>query len=162
MFSRIELLPQKKLIGKHLTMSFAENRTGILWQSFMPRRKEIQNNLGTDLFSIQEYGEKWDPKNVDPHAPFEKWAAIEVTNFDTIPEGMVSYTLAEGSYAVFIHKGPPSVFLKTFSYIFDTWLPQSGYTLHNRPHFEILGEKYKNEHPESEEEVWIPVKPVSS
>jgi len=30
--------------------------------------------------------------------------------------------------------------------------------LDNRPHFEVLGEKYKNGDPESEEEIWIPVK----
>jgi hypothetical protein len=30
--------------------------------------------------------------------------------------------------------------------------------LDNRPHFEILGEKYKNADPDSEEDVYIPVK----
>jgi AraC family transcriptional regulator len=30
--------------------------------------------------------------------------------------------------------------------------------LDNRPHFEILGEKYKQGSPDSEEEIWIPVK----
>jgi AraC family transcriptional regulator len=25
----------------------------------------------------------------------------------------------------------------------------------DRPHFEILGDKYKNDHPDSEEEIWI-------
>ncbi|MGK2861531.1 MAG: GyrI-like domain-containing protein [Chitinophagaceae bacterium] len=45
-----------------------------------------------------------------------------------------------------------------FSYIFNTWLPPSGYDLDNRPHFEILGEKYKNDDPLSEEEIWIPIK----
>ena len=33
------------------------------------------------------------------------------------------------------------------------------YTLDDRPHFEILGEKYKNQDPDSEEELWIPIKP---
>jgi AraC family transcriptional regulator len=47
---------------------------------------------------------------------------------------------------------------KTFQYIFGTWLPNSEYVLDNRPHFEILGEKYKNDDPTSEEEIWIPIK----
>jgi AraC family transcriptional regulator len=42
-------------------------------------------------------------------------------------------------------------------YIFNTWLPKSGYQLDRRPHFEILGEKYKNNNPDSEEEIWIPI-----
>lgn len=33
------------------------------------------------------------------------------------------------------------------------------YEIDFRPHFEILGEKYKNNDPGSEEEVWIPVRP---
>jgi AraC family transcriptional regulator len=41
---------------------------------------------------------------------------------------------------------------------FSTWLPDSEYRLDVRPHFEVLGEKYKNDDPESEEEIWIPIK----
>ena len=48
----IKTLIQKKLIGKQLTMSFANNQTAKLWQMFMPKRKEIKNNLITELFSI--------------------------------------------------------------------------------------------------------------
>ena len=38
MQAEIKIIPQKKLIGKRLTMSFANNRTAELWRSFMPRR----------------------------------------------------------------------------------------------------------------------------
>ena len=34
----------------------------------------------------------------------------------------------------------------------------SEYEFDNRPQFEILGEKYKNNAPDSEEEIWIPIK----
>jgi AraC family transcriptional regulator len=71
---------------------------------------------------------------------------------------MESFTLKGGLYAVFLHKGAASTGQKTFQYIFEMWLPNSGYLLDNRPHFEILGAKYKNEDPNSEEEVWIPIK----
>jgi len=74
-------------------------------------------------------------------------------------DGMESYTLTGGLYAVFIHKGAASTGPKTFKYIFGTWLPNSDFILDNRPHFEILGKKYIHEDPDSEEEVWIPVKP---
>jgi AraC family transcriptional regulator len=66
--------------------------------------------------------------------------------------------LKDGLYAVFLHKGAASTGGKTFKYIFETWLPNSCYLLDNRPHFEILGAKYKNDDPGSEEEVWIPIK----
>jgi AraC family transcriptional regulator len=152
------LLP-KKLIGQRIITSFSENRTVELWQKFMPHRKEINNNLTSDLISMQVYPDSYDFKSFNPITRFEKWAAVEVADFDTIPEGMETFTLFGGLYAVFIHKGAASTGSKTFQYIFGTWLPASDYELDNRPHFEILGKKYKNDDPASEEEVWIPIKP---
>jgi AraC family transcriptional regulator len=38
-------------------------------------------------------------------------------------------------------------------------LPKSEYELDYRPHFEILGEKYKNNDQLSEEDIFIPIKP---
>ncbi|MDQ6610330.1 MAG: GyrI-like domain-containing protein [Bacteroidota bacterium] len=153
---RIETLIEKKLIGKRLTMSLADNKTLSLWKSFMPRRKEIQNNTGSELYSLQLY-DRWYFNNFNPNAEFEKWAAIEVANFDAVPAEMETFILTGGLYAVFIHKGSNTDY-QTFDYIFTTWLPNSKFLLDDRPHFEILGEKYKNGDSDSEEEIWIPIK----
>jgi AraC family transcriptional regulator len=72
---------------------------------------------------------------------------------------METFTLTSGLYAVFQYKGTANEAAGTFQYILGTWLPNSEYTLDSRPHFEILGEKYKNNDPDSEEEIWIPIKP---
>lgn len=157
MIPRIERLKEKKLIGKRLSMSIANNKTFELWKSFMPRRHEIQNKLTSDLISLQHYNESFNFEIFDTNLSFEKWAAIEVTNFEHVPENMETYIIPEGLYAVFLHKGPASEGFRTFQYIFQTWLPHSDYLLDNRPHFEILGKAYKNNDPDSEEEVWIPV-----
>jgi len=158
MLSRIETLSEKKLVGKRMKMTFANNKTRELWQIFMPQRKKIMNVLTTDLFSLQNYDNSFDFKNFNPDAVFEKWAAVEVADFNSIPDGMESYLLTSGLYAVFIHKGAANEGAKTFQYIFGTWLPASDYLLDNRPHFEVLGGKYKNDDPSSEEEIWIPIK----
>jgi AraC family transcriptional regulator len=155
---RIETLSEKKLIGKKISMSFAENKTVELWKGFMPRRKEIKNNLTTELFSLQVYNKSFDFEKFNQDLLFEKWAAIEVEDFNTIPDEMECFILNSGLYAIFIHKGAASTGEKTFKYIFETWLPTSDYYLDDRPHFEILGAKYKNEDPDSEEEIWIPIK----
>lgn len=154
----IQTLPEKFLIGNHLTMSLAENKTAELWRSFMPQRKEIINAVSSDLFSMQVYDAEYSFKNFDPAATFEKWAAVEVHDFKNVPEGMETFVLKSGLYAVFQHKGGPAAGFKTFSFIFGTWLPASAYDLDNRPHFEILGEKYNGNEPDSEEEIWIPVR----
>jgi AraC family transcriptional regulator len=153
---RIVMLSEKKLIGKHMVMSLANNKTGELWRTFMPRRREIRNNMTADLLSLQVYDQPVDLRNLQQE--FEKWAAIEVSTFDAIPEGMAAFTLPGGLYAVFPYKGS-STDTQIFHYIFGTWLPNSDYTLDNRPHFEVLGEKYKNADPNSEEDIWIPITP---
>jgi AraC family transcriptional regulator len=158
MMPRFEILAEKKLVGKRLKMSLAKNTTSQLWSSFMPRRKEIVHAITTDLISMQVYDASHSFSTFDFHAAFDKWAAIEVSDFSSVPEGMETFTLPGGLYAVFHYKGR-STDPEIFRYIFGTWLPQSDYVPDHRPHFEILGEKYRNNDPESEEEIWIPVKP---
>jgi AraC family transcriptional regulator len=158
MIPRIEILTEKKLIGNRIMMSLADNKTHELWKSFMPRRKEIKSNLSDDLFSLQVYDNISYFENFNPGTMFEKWAAAEVSDFEIIPDGMEKFILEGGLYAVFLHIGGASKGNITFQYIFGTWLPASDYILDHRPHFEILGEKYKNNNPDSEEEIWIPIK----
>lgn len=149
-------LSVKKLVGKRLNMSLANNKTAELWRSFMPGRKEINNRVTGDLISMQVYNEPVRPG--DFNQEFEKWAAVEVLNFEDVPEKMDTYTLSSGLYAVFNYKGL-STDSSVFVYIFSIWLPNSMYFLDDRPHFELLGDKYKNGDPDSEEEIWIPIKP---
>ncbi|MNY16278.1 Bacterial transcription activator, effector binding domain [compost metagenome] len=159
---QIRTLSPKKLIGQRLQMSIAKNLTFELWSRFMPRRKEIENAIGSNLYSLQVYDSKLDIKDFNPSTLFDKWAAIEVSDLDNVPVEMESLELAGGLYAVFLYKGKPSDFASTFNYIFREWLPNSEFELdNNRPHFEILGEKYKNNDPDSEEEVWVPIRKKS-
>ena len=155
---RIETLTEKNFVGKRLTMSLSNNKTFELWSSFMPRRKEIQQSIRTELYSMEVYPQSYFT-NFSPATEFEKWAAVEVPDFETIPNGMETLSCPGGLYAVFIHKGPASEGPKTYQYIFINWLPTSGYQVDLRPHFAVMGEKYKREYPSSEEELWIPVKP---
>lgn len=150
-------LEAKTLIGQKLTMSLTKNLTGKLWAGFMPRRKEIRHAVNSDLISLQVYDGVLQLDPFDPSKVFTKWAAVEVNQVDEVPEGMEQFTIPAGRYAVFHYKGSstdPSI----FGYIFGTWLPASGYQLDDRPHFEVLGEKYKNNDPSSEEDIWIPIK----
>lgn len=159
MESRIITLAPKKMVGMHTSTSLANDKTVQLWQTFMPRRKEVKNTKDGNFYSMQVYDPTLDFNDFNPSVVFEKWAAVEVSNYDQIPEGMETYDLAGGMYAVFMHKGTADVFMKNLNYIYGTWLPQSEYQLDNREHFEVLAEKYKGpQNPDSEEEIWIPIK----
>lgn len=153
---RIEIISEKKLIGKKLTTSLADNKTHELWKSFMPRKSEIKNTISNHLISMQIYDANYF-KEFSPMNQIEKWATIEVSSFEELPNEMETFILIGGEYAVFDYKGSSND-PKIFQFIYNDWLPKSGYILDNRPHFEVLGEKYKNNDPSSEEEIWIPIK----
>ncbi len=153
---RIETISEKKLIGLCRTMSFAKFEVAQLWQAFMPLKKSISNPANSDRISLAIYHPEHF-RHFDPMRSFEKWAAVEVLDWEKIPDGLEAFTLPGGKYAVFDYKGSssdPSV----YRYIFGTWLPQSDFELDQRPHFEVLGEKYRNNDPDSEEEIWIPIR----
>lgn len=154
---RIETAKEKLLVGKSLKMSLAANKSGMLWESFIPKIQDIKNNVTNDKLSLQVY-EKDYFDNFNPNKEFIKWALIEVTDFDNVATEVERFVLPSGQYAVFIHKGDTKEFYKTSQYIYSVWLPNSDYTLDHRPHFEVLGEKTKKDDPNSEEEIWIPIK----
>jgi AraC family transcriptional regulator len=81
--------------------------------------------LTNDLISMQVY-KPTHFADFKPTNEFEKWATVEVTNFESVPTEMETFSLAGGLYAVFDYKGSsndPSI----FQYIFGTWLPSSEY-----------------------------------
>lgn len=153
---RIKILKEKKLIGYCLKMSLTQNKTGQLWGQFGPRIKEIKNRVSEDKISMQIFDPSY-YSNFNPENEFEKWATVEVEDFKSIPNNMQAFTLQEGMYAVFDYKGSSSDH-SIFQYIFWKWLPKSPYQIDDRPHFEVLGKNYKNNDPNSEEAIWVPIK----
>tara|TARA_R110001583_G_scaffold194982_1_gene368072 strand:+ start:198 stop:680 length:483 start_codon:yes stop_codon:yes gene_type:complete len=147
---------EKKLIGIQTSMSLKKSKYIELWSRFMPRRKEITNQISAAIFDLQIYNNSYF-KNFKPTHEFEKWVAVEVATFDTIPLDMECFTLKAGNYAVFNYKGL-NTDTTIFKYIYGEWLGISEFEIDDRPHFQVLGENYKNNDPNSEEEIWIPIK----
>jgi AraC family transcriptional regulator len=155
----IRMCGEKNMVGLRIYTSLAEDNTIAMWQQFMPRRKEINNRVDELLYSVQVFNGGLDVEEFTPKTIFEKWATMEVSDFETIPEGMNPFTLPAGLYAVFNYKGLSSAFFEAAQYIYGSWLPESVYVLDDRPHFDVMGEKYLGpDNLESEEEIWIPVK----
>jgi AraC family transcriptional regulator len=153
---RIKTLNEKRLLGKRLRMSLFNNRTSELWRSFIPETAKIKKKVSTDLISMRVYDSPMEPGSLGQE--FDKWAAVEVSDFGEMPEDMETFVLAGGLFAVFDYQGM-STDNSIFIYIFNDWLPSSNYQLDSRPQFEVLGDQYKNNDPASREEIWIPIKP---
>ena len=143
----------------HTQTSLSDNTMPQLWQKFMPRVKEIGNLADPgNYYAIFPYHPDFLMDNFDEHSYIQKWAAVEVRDFDSVPEGMLSYEFTGGKYAVFTYKGLANQFHTALDYIFAHWLPQSEYELDMRDEFELIGNKYYGpNHLESELDIYIPI-----
>jgi AraC family transcriptional regulator len=129
----------------------------LLWQRFKPRVKTIENRLGTDFYSVHVYAAGTTFEKFTPNTLFEKWAAVEVSNSDNIPDEMEVLSLPSGLYAVFVHHGLSSGYAQTSQYIFEQWLPNAGYRVDGRPHFDLFGADYRLDDADAREEIWVPI-----
>ncbi|MFK2820998.1 GyrI-like domain-containing protein [Flavobacteriaceae sp. LMIT009] len=155
---RIETIAEKQLVGHALEMSLVSNKTQELFSGFMPLKKSIINSLSNDVYEVMVYPYNHF-KEFNPANTFTKWATVEIFTFEDAPNDMSQLTLQSGLYAVFTYKGLPQDFGVFMQHVFMEWLPKSEFTLDDRPHFNVLGAAYKNNHPDSEEDVYIPIKP---
>ena len=143
-------------LGKRRDMSFAKNGTHHLWSSFMPRRSEIKTAVGMEVYSIDRYPNGFFDA-FDPRQEFERWATVKVSEDSPIPEGMELIKVPGGDYAVFHYQGRPSESPQFFQWVFNSWIPEAGFKVDDRPHIAVMGEKYKGEDPTSEEDIYIPI-----
>ena len=156
----IETMPATNLVGVGASMSLSHDSTGRLWQALMPRREEIENRIPDRYFSMRIYkkSEMSIEEMFSPQTTFDKWAAVEVAQFGSIPDGLEKYVLGGGNYAVFLHRGPAREFPNTMRYIFGEWLPDSPFELDDREHFEVLPEKWSPEDEAAEELIYVPIR----
>jgi len=89
---------------------------------------------------------------------FEYIAGLPVSKVEDIPEGFVARQVPEHTYAVFAHKGDLPSLSNTYEFIYETWLPQSGYTLADNLDFEYYDDDFKNFAPDSVFYIYIPIK----
>ncbi|MBU2929035.1 GyrI-like domain-containing protein [Winogradskyella psychrotolerans] len=149
---KIKTCSEIKVIGLSSKIKMNEQHKIVaLWKRFMPRKHEIENLASKDLIAMQIYS---DFNNFE--TPFDIWACAEVLNGHNLPDTMSTFTIPQGDYAIFNHKGMDAG--ATYQKIMTEWLPTSGYDIDARPHFQVMGEKYKNGSPDSEEDFFVPIK----
>ena len=124
--------PEVKIVG--IARQYQEEDLDIetLWSAFRPNVNQIRNREGCDAFGI--YEEYHESKN---SVGFSYICSVQVSDFDHVPEGMISRTIPEHLYAVFRHKGSMSFLPETLKYIWGSWLPKSNYEYVEKPDFEL-------------------------
>lgn len=145
------------LFGRSLRMSLKENQTRALWSGFRKELKPILGSEKVDFYSVEKYDSLRYFSSFNADKTFEKWATIEKGIAPSLEKELAELQIESGLYAVFNYKGHPRAVHQVYTYILGEWLLHSKYRLDNRPHLAKMGEKYKNDSVDSEEELWIPI-----
>ena len=123
-----------------------------LWSAFRPFVNQITNRVGVDAFGIyEEYQER------ESSVGFSYICSVEVSDFDEVPEGMISRIIPEHLYAAFRHKGPLSFLPETLKYIWGSWLPKSNFEYVEKPDFELYAPGTQPKDPDKIVNLYIPV-----
>ncbi len=102
-----------------------------VWGKVNPRCEEIQQQTG------EAYGVCGE---MEEDGRFHYLAGYGVKEAAALPDGMERWDVPEQTYAVF--PCTLKTIGETYQYIFDTWLPQSGYTKADGPDFELYDESF--------------------
>jgi AraC family transcriptional regulator len=142
------------LCGASEAMSLQTFTPWTLWPRVMPRLAQIRNRTSQDRISLRNFNgiPVFGPQ---ANPDFTYWGGVEVLEAN---KGFEHLEIPAGTYAVFHYKGLSSD-STIWRYIYSQWLPNSEWELDERPHFERLGSKYKNDDPTSEEDIYIPIRP---
>ena len=142
-----------KAVGMMFSGKVKGNELYELWDRFSKVISEIPNRSNTDMCYgiVNPFSTKMEDGEM------EYVAAVEVDNFNNVPEGMVSIEIPESHYAIFTHKGHIRNFMDTIKFVFGQWLPNSDYKIMNAPELEVYDERFNVDSVDSELEFCIPV-----
>jgi len=105
-----------------------------LWIAFRPYAEAVvHRRVGGHFFGIHEQYQE-----TDDGVEFTYVCAMEVEDFEDVPEGMVTRTIPAQLYAVFTHDDDVLTIPETMKYIWGSWLPKSKYEYVERPDFELF------------------------
>jgi AraC family transcriptional regulator len=157
-------LDEMTVVGLSSLVSMKCNIIHQLWERFAPREKEIEN-VAIPGVALEV---SFDYEKVEMEGENEDWLFIDVVGLpvsstDNIPEGMTYKVVPAHRYAKFVHKGPISKIMETYNYIWQEWLPNSGKEYDwEACAVEWYDERFKMESEDSEFDIYIPIKDVSS
>ncbi|GAA0345251.1 hypothetical protein GCM10008967_39600 [Bacillus carboniphilus] len=120
----VSTIGEKKLVGfRVLASNIEEFQQDIPKASLeLIRRKNEIHNLVEPVKLIGAFKAGETSEEDDGY-----WSCLEVTDFEQIPEGMVTLTVPEQQYAVLQFKGHASEIYGTYTHLHQ-WIQENGYT----------------------------------
>jgi AraC family transcriptional regulator len=158
---KIERLPAQTLVGMRKPMSMESLPIVQLWRAFMPRHREVQSRVGMELYAVRDFTDV-DFRKFHPATQFDVWAAVKVSDVQSVPKDMEVLNIPAGEYLFFTYKGLPDGLDADLQNLRLEWLPALGCRMDSRPFVAAMGAEYRNGDPNSEEKIWMPVQLVGS
>ena len=148
-------LDQIKLVGISKTLNSmltAESNSYVeiprLWIQFIEKKNDIQHRSSTVSTG---YCLHTDSNHIN------YLAAVEVKEFNDLPEGLITQTIPGGKHAVFTHFGKLDHLKKTINYIYTKGLPQAGLRQRAEYHLEVYDHRFNPALDTSEFTIYIPI-----
>ncbi len=157
---KIVELTEIKVAGLRGETTLRDNKLRELWERANAAFPEIPNLVRDGRgFGICEACLNNTLYTMNEDVLFSEVAGAEVSSFDGIPEEFVRKTIPGGRYAVFTHRGTLKKLPQTFDYIWGTWFLTTKEEMDDREDFEMYDGRFLGyDHPESEIDLYIPVK----
>jgi AraC family transcriptional regulator len=102
------------------------------------------------------YGVCYMPKGL-PDGIFEYIAGVRINLPEEAPAGMVVYEVPEQRYAVFEQHGSMQALFEMNTYIYQSWLPRSGYRRTDGPDLEIYTDTFNDFKEDSILYLYVPI-----
>jgi AraC family transcriptional regulator len=128
-----------------------ESSSGIpaLWQRFGPYIGRIPGQIGRVAYGVRY--------NTDDAGNFDYLCAVQVEDFSKLSSEWTRLRIPARRYAVFTHPGHVSGIRRTWTTIFNKWLPESGHRVADAPELERYGEDFDPRTGIGGIEIWIPI-----
>jgi AraC family transcriptional regulator len=120
------------------------------WQRFVPHIGHIPGQVGRVAYGVR--------CNCDDDGNMDYVCGVEVSDFSELPPEMSRVRLAKQKYAVFAHSDHISTIRRTWTTIWNGWLPASGHEIADAPDFERYSETFDPVRGTGGVEIWIPIK----
>ncbi|PQV53975.1 AraC family transcriptional regulator [Paraburkholderia sp. BL21I4N1] len=120
------------------------------WQRFNADFGKVSGQVGGVAYGVGY--------NADEAGNFDYLCGVEVSDFSALPATFSRVRIPAQRYAVFSHREHVSTIRRTMNTIWNQWLPASGHTPADAPHFERYDEKFDPVSGMGGLEIWLPLK----
>ncbi|NYH26081.1 AraC family transcriptional regulator [Paraburkholderia bryophila] len=120
------------------------------WQRFNAYFGKVPGQVGGVAYGVGY--------NADEAGNFDYLCGVEVSDFSALPAEFSRVRIPAQRYAVFSHREHVSTIRRTMNTIWNQWLPASGHTPADAPHFERYDEKFDPISGMGGLEIWLPLK----